>query len=195
MELAILANDNPDEDFALFIDEINRANRPGKVMGALMTIIETPKRICSHYNFSCLDGLPSITSARWFNGRGRISCGISTQNGDNIYFGLPTNLYIVGAMNTSDRSVIHLDGALREAIFGTNRHHAFRRMVLMTSFKSFKIQMIQDIGWMSTLMNAVICLEICRAKQRVVQRLLDLMVSLDIRTFLMRSGVKLLLRS
>ena len=135
MELAILANDNPDEDFALFIDEINRANLP-KVMG--MTIIETPKRYA-----------PTTTSRAWMGPplpppagsteEAEYRVALAHENGDNIYFGLPTNLYIVGAMNTSDRSVIHLDGALR-------RRFSFIRVDTMLSEDGFDdfLQVLQN---------------------------------------------------
>jgi hypothetical protein len=109
MELAMLANDDPENNYFMFIDEINRANLP-KVMGALMTIIETSKRY---------DPNPPVTKA-WLDTRPppppapteyRVS--LAHEEGRTIYLGLPNNLYIIGAMNTSDRSVIHLDGALR----------------------------------------------------------------------------------
>ena len=109
MELAMLANDDPEHHYYMFIDEINRANLP-KVMGALMTIIETSKRYDPNRTGSKAwrktppPPPPEPTEYR---------VSLTHEEGCTIYFGLPKNLYLVGAMNTSDRSVIHLDGALR----------------------------------------------------------------------------------
>ena len=101
MELAILANDNPDEDFALFIDEINRANLP-KVMGALMTIIETSKRYAPTTTSRAWMGSPPLPPTSGSTEEAEYRVALAHENGKNVYFGLPTNLYIVGAMNTSD---------------------------------------------------------------------------------------------
>ena len=87
----------------LFIDEINRGNIP-KIMGEIMTVIEGTKR------FS-VDDSNTVLAERQDGDVFRASMFLS---GEQMrYFGLPDNLYIVGAMNTSDRSVVQIDSALR----------------------------------------------------------------------------------
>lgn len=87
----------------LFIDEINRGNIP-KIMGEIMTVIEGTKR------FSIDDSI-KVLAEHQDGDDFRASMFL---NGEQIrYFGLPENLYIVGAMNTSDRSVVQIDSALR----------------------------------------------------------------------------------
>ena len=149
MELAIAANDDPDPDkkYVLFIDEINRGNLP-KVMGALMTIIETSKRYDSTdpATRSWTRQPPSPPANPDDEAEYRVA--LMHENGDTIYFGLPKNLYIIGAMNTSDRSVIHLDGALR-------RRFSFMRIDTMLSEDGFEdllqaLEQSDDSGyWMS----------------------------------------------
>jgi hypothetical protein len=147
MELAIAANDDPDKKYVLFIDEINRGNLP-KVMGALMTIMETSKRYDSTdpatRSWTRQPPSPPVNPADGAEYR----VALLHENGDTIYFGLPKNLYIIGAMNTSDRSVIHLDGALR-------RRFSFMRIDTMLSEDGFE-DLLQALGqsddsgyWMS----------------------------------------------
>jgi MoxR-like ATPase len=149
MELAMAANDDPDPDkkYVLFIDEINRGNLP-KVMGALMTIMETSKRYDSTdpatRSWTRQPPSPPVNPADGAEYR----VALMHENGDTIYFGLPKNLYIIGAMNTSDRSVIHLDGALR-------RRFSFMRIDTMLSADGFE-DLLQALGqsddsgyWMS----------------------------------------------
>lgn len=94
------ARANPARRYALFIDEINRANI-AKVFGELIALIEVDKRAS-------------------YNSSGRQISGMSVQlpggeSGDTTEapFAVPDNLDIFGTMNTADRSIALLDVALR----------------------------------------------------------------------------------
>ncbi|MXX61225.1 MAG: AAA domain-containing protein [Holophagales bacterium] len=101
------AREDPDLPYVLLIDEINRGNLSG-IFGELLMLIEADKR-----------------SEEW-------AVRLAYSRGAGERFHVPENLYLIGTMNTADRSLALVDYALRrrfafftvEPAFG---HPRFRR--------------------------------------------------------------------
>ena len=95
------AADNPKKDYFFIIDEINRGNM-SKIFGELLMLIENEYRNTS------------------------IKLAYNDEN-----FSVPENLYIIGMMNTADRSLAMIDYALR-------RRFSFFEMIPAFDSEGFK---------------------------------------------------------
>lgn len=97
------ARAEPGKDFLVLLDEVNRAN-VSKVLGDLLLSLEASKRL--QHDQACTR-TDKVHEGCWSN-------GVTTQLPySNELLGVPSNLYVLGTMNTSDRSIAPLDAALR----------------------------------------------------------------------------------
>ena len=82
------AKEHPEDTFVFIIDEINRGNL-SKIFGELMMLIEYDKR------------------------SPRYALKLTYNEGNSSRFYVPENVYLIGCMNTADRSIAIVDYALR----------------------------------------------------------------------------------
>jgi len=109
------AENNPDDNFFFIIDEINRGNL-SKIFGELLMTIEKDYRG------------KKITMA--YNG---------------LQFSVPKNLYIIGMMNTADRSLAIIDYALRRRFSFFEMRPAFENDGFKLYQRSLNNEMFDDL--------------------------------------------------
>lgn len=122
------ADAEPDRRFVVFIDELNRGNLP-RILGELITVLEADKR-----------GLPVVLPQ------------------SREHFAVPPNVYIVGTMNTADRSIKVLDAAVR-------RRFAFHEVMPDPALLAGQQFGDLDLQRLLEHLNAVVARKIGREKQ------------------------------
>jgi 5-methylcytosine-specific restriction protein B len=88
MEMVNLASQDSKTKYVIVIEEINRGN-PAQIFGEMLTLLEADKRTPNEALELCY----------------------RKKDGEKIY--IPLNLYVIGTMNTADRSIALVDFALR----------------------------------------------------------------------------------
>ena len=105
------AINDPNNNYYFIIDEINRGNL-SKIFGELMMLIESDKR-GDEYKVS-----------------------LTYQEYDEKFY-IPENLYIIGTMNTADRSLAMVDYALRRRFAFIDIEPAFDSEALLNHFTNY----------------------------------------------------------
>jgi len=82
------ARNDPNSDYVIVIEEINRGN-PAQIFGEMLTLLEADKR------------------------RKEEALGLSYRKSDDEQVFVPLNLFVIGTMNTADRSLALVDLAFR----------------------------------------------------------------------------------
>ncbi len=82
------ARKNPDNDYVMVIEEINRGN-PASILGEMLTLLESDKR----------------------NPAEALALAYRHESNERVH--IPPNVYVIGTMNLADRSLAMVDLALR----------------------------------------------------------------------------------
>ena len=88
LQLIADAEQNPDVEYVMVIEEINRGN-PAQIFGEMLTLLEADKR----------------------NEGEALALAYPRKPGERVH--IPPNVYVIGTMNTADRSIAMIDLALR----------------------------------------------------------------------------------
>ncbi|HJH30071.1 MAG TPA: EVE domain-containing protein [Methanosarcinaceae archaeon] len=125
------AENDPNNKYFFIIDEINRGNL-SKIFGELMMLIETDKRE-------------------------KYKVHLTYSEKDDAQFFVPKNLYLIGTMNTADRSLAIVDYALRRRFrFITLKPNFNNKFIELLISKGFSLIFIKDIiSKINTLNNEI----------------------------------------
>ncbi|MCQ6963739.1 hypothetical protein PV02_11610 [Methanolobus chelungpuianus] len=115
------AESDPENKYFFIIDEINRGNL-SKIFGELMMLIETDKR-------------------------GKYKVHLTYSEKDDSPFSVPANLYLIGTMNTADRSLAIVDYALRRR---------FRFIPLKPKFNGKFVELLSSQGFSNDFIHGII---------------------------------------
>ena len=128
-QLCQKAIDNPHKQYALFIDEINRGNI-AEIFGELISLIETDKRKGQYCELETI--LPYSKKP----------------------FSVPSNLDIIGTMNSADKSIAGIDIALRRRFEFVNRpcnYDSLKNTISANGIDPNNVEGIDIIGLLKTL--------------------------------------------